>query len=189
MDYLILLAGLCAFLLAFCAIFSVWPFERKAVQSAPKEDLGRSFDFPFRNHEEIKDLPDVYAFFIILEQGYQGDNIYSFFEDNAIKFGGKGIYHRYDIDCSQSLFSIARSNYPGTFDPKTLPSEQVKGVALFMKPKLQDDPVFAFDAMVDLMLKFQKCLGGKIKDQDKRVLDRQDFSKMRTEMIESIECA
>lgn len=188
MDYFIVLAGAGAFVLALCAVMGYWPFEKKGIESVSKEDNNRSYDFPFRGGDKVKQLPDVFALFITLDKGYLGSDVLDVFDENGVMFGVKGIFHRYDIDGEECLFSVARSSHPGTFNPDTLVNESIKGLALFMKPKLQADPVCAFDAMVAFSKHVQSSLGGVIKDKDRRELSQQDLMRIRADMIESFEC-
>ncbi len=69
----------------------------------------------------------------------------------GLRYGGMKIFHRHlsDDGSGPVLFSMANLVNPGTFDLNTIKSISTPGITLFMELDEIEDPVAAFDLMIE----------------------------------------
>lgn len=90
----------------------------------------------------------------------------------GLEFGLRNIFHRKsgNKDGCPYLYSLANLYKPGSFDPLRWDILQTQGLTLFMPVPCALDPVAAFGDMAQTGKTLARLLGGKLFDQDRRLL-------------------
>ena len=104
--------------------------------------------------------------------------------DLGLIYGDMGIYHRYDRDFREVLFSVASLVEPGTFPVESMEAFACPGVVLFFQPPRVDDPLAVFENLLETCHGLAQQLGGEEWDERREVLTLKKIEQMR-ERLES----
>ena len=101
----------------------------------------------------------------------------------GFRFGELKVFQRHlnEDGSGEVLFSMANLVNPGTFDLNTIEEMTTPGVTLFMALEDLDDPVAAFDVMVDTVDTLTAELNLSVLDETRSSMTRQtlDHSRQR----------
>ena len=99
----------------------------------------------------------------------------------GLRFGDMKIFHRHTQDDGSGpvLFSMAKVVNPGTFDLKEMPEEKIPGVTLFMALDDLEDPVAAFDILIDVVDQLAVKLQLNVLDESRSSMTRQTIDHYR----------
>jgi hypothetical protein len=106
----------------------------------------------------------------------------------GLTFGPMNIFHmKNDLSPGcRHLFSLANLYAPGEFDPAGWDHFATRGLVLFMNVPCVHRPAQAFERMVSVAQALAESLGGRLEDQDGRVLTGRGIALIRAQ-IEAIE--
>jgi cell division protein ZipA len=90
-----------------------------------------------------------------------------------------GIYHRYDREYREPLFSVASLAEPGTFPIDNMESFECPGVVLFFQPTQVKDPLDVFDDLVSTCHELAVKLDGVEWDETHQPLTVDRIALMR----------
>ena len=99
----------------------------------------------------------------------------------GMRYGAMKIFHRHlsDDGSGPVLFSLANSVNPGTFDLNTMSDLEVVGVTLFMALDEIEDPVSAFNIMIDAVDNIVAELELNVMDESRSSMTRQTIDHYR----------
>jgi len=99
----------------------------------------------------------------------------------GLRYGELKIFQRHlDEDGSgEVLFSMANLVNPGTFDLKTIDQMSTPGVTLFMALDDIDDPVSAFDIMIESVDSMAAVMNLSVLDETRSSMTRQTIDHYR----------
>jgi len=99
----------------------------------------------------------------------------------GLRFGELKIFqrHLHEDGSGEVLFSMANLVNPGTFDLKTIDQITTPGVTLFMALDDIDDPVSAFDIMIESVDTMAAALGLSVLDETRSSMTRQTIDHYR----------
>jgi cell division protein ZipA len=116
---------------------------------------------------------------------FNGLDLRDTLEELKLIYGDMGIYHRYDRDYREPLFSVATLVEPGTFPIKDLENFDCPGIVLFFQPPRVDDPIAVFDDLVTTCHQLAIQLDGLEWDEKRQPLTQDKIAKMRARLKEA----
>ena len=99
----------------------------------------------------------------------------------GLRYGESKIFQRHlsEDGAGEVLFSMANLVNPGTFDLKTIDQMTTPGVTLFMALDDIEDPVSAFDIMIQSVDSMSSALGLSVLDETRSSITRQTIDHYR----------
>ena len=99
----------------------------------------------------------------------------------GLRYGAMKIFHRHlgEDGSGPVLFSLANLVNPGTFDLNTMPELEVPGVTLFMALDDIEDPVCAFNIMIEAVDSIVADLPLNVMDESRSSMTRQTIDHYR----------
>jgi cell division protein ZipA len=103
----------------------------------------------------------------------------------GLRYGAMKIFHRHSEEDGSGpvLFSMANLLNPGTFDLTTMGALQSVGVTLFMTPNELEEPVEAFDIMLETAEKLAQELQLTLKDESRSSMTKQTIDHYRQKAL------
>lgn len=103
----------------------------------------------------------------------------------GLRYGAMKIFHRHSEEDGSGpvLFSMANLLNPGTFDLTTMGAMQSEGVTLFMTPNELEEPVEAFDIMLETAEKLAQELQLTLKDESRSSMTKQTIDHYRQKAL------
>jgi len=127
------------------SIFAV--AEEKISESPPKNT------FSHQASSDSSDSPQVLVVHLVSDKGttVDGGQLLDAVLAAGLRYGGMKVFHRHlnEDGSGPVLFSMANLVNPGTFDLNTIKSITTPGVTLFMALGDIEDPVSAFELMIE----------------------------------------
>jgi len=110
------------------------------------------------------------------------------FEGCGLEYGDMDIYHRHETPDTRSpvQFSVANAVSPGTFRPDEMQDMQTPGISFFMSLPGPNDPMQAFDFMLETAQTVVRNLGGELKDEQRSVMTAQTIEHSRQRIREFV---
>jgi len=104
-----------------------------------------------------------------------------------LRFGEMSIFHRHEEANGSGAvqFSMANSVQPGVFDLDSIDDFSTPSVSFFMSVPGADNPMQAFDAMVETAQCLVKNLGGEMRDESRSVMTLQTLEHCRQRIRDS----
>jgi cell division protein ZipA len=99
--------------------------------------------------------------------------------DADLLHGDMGIFHRYDRDLKQTLFSIASLVEPGTFPMDDMADFECPGIVLFFQTARVSDPLSIYDDLVSTSRDLASRLHGIQWDERRQPLSASKIAHMR----------
>ncbi len=126
---------------------------------------------------------DVLVIHLVAAKGktLSGDDLLAASTDMGLRYGGMKIFHRHSLSDGSGpvLFSMANLVNPGTFDLNTIESINTPGVTFFMALDELQDPLTAFDLMVETTRSLADQLGLNMMDESRSSMTRQTIDHYR----------
>ncbi|MCH9697838.1 MAG: cell division protein ZipA C-terminal FtsZ-binding domain-containing protein [Gammaproteobacteria bacterium] len=157
--------------------------EIEAALKEPKPDPDRDPEsFNSAKHEQ---LPSVIVLHLLApsDSSYQGSALTDVFAKAGLRYGSMDIYHYYDYQKKQEMFSVANLREPGTI-PEQMTYFESDGLSLFMQPDTLENPLLVFDKMVECADVLYQDLGGKMLDDKHQPVTQEYLSKLRNWLID-----
>ena len=107
--------------------------------------------------------------------------------DVDLLFGDMGIFHRYDPDLTQTLFSVASLVEPGTFPIDDMDDFECPGIVLFFQTARVSDPLGTYDDLVNTSRELAQRLHGIQWDESRQPLSASKIAHMRNLLKQPIE--
>ena len=115
---------------------------------------------------------------------FSGGGLLDVFLRNGLTFGDMNIFHRTDPLTKLNVFSVASAVEPGTFDMSDMDSFSTIGVSFFLQLPGPDEPMAAFDDMLDVARDVGASLAGDLKDENLSVMTGQTIEHCRQRINE-----
>ncbi len=107
--------------------------------------------------------------------------------ENDLLYGDMGIFHRYNHDLTQSLFSVASLVEPGTFPIDDMASFECPGIILFFQTARVSDPLATYDDLVNTSRELAQQLNGIQWDETRQPLGASKIAHMRNLLKHPVE--
>ena len=116
---------------------------------------------------------------------FEGQHLLECLLDQGMTFGEMDIFHR-TSDAGKILFSSANAVAPGTFVVSEMHQIKTPAISLFMQANLLNDPLAAYDHMVEVAQNLALDLVGEVKDESRSVLTPQTIEHGRQSLVEFV---
>jgi cell division protein ZipA len=110
---------------------------------------------------------------------FNGEDLRDALVELDLIYGDMGIYHRYDREYREPLFSIASLVEPGTFPIDDMEHFECPGIVLFFQPPQVSDPLAVFDDLVNTCHELAVRLNGIEWDENRQPLTDEKIDQMR----------
>lgn len=107
--------------------------------------------------------------------------------ENDLLYGDMGIFHRYNHDLTQTLFSVASLVEPGTFPIDDMASFECPGIVLFFQTARVSDPLATYDDLVNTSRELAQQLNGIQWDETRQPLGASKIAHMRNLLKHAVE--
>ena len=110
---------------------------------------------------------------------FHGPDLKQALLDVDLLYGDMGIFHRYDPDLTQTLFSVASLVEPGTFPVDDMTHFECPGIVLFFQTARVSDPLSIYDDLVNTSRELAHRLHGIQWDETRQPLSASKIADMR----------
>lgn len=110
---------------------------------------------------------------------FTGEELRDALLDLGLVHGEMDIFHRYDRNFREPLFSVASLVRPGTFPIDEMESFSCPGVVLFFQPSKVADPLAVFDDLFETSRDLAEKLDGEEWDESRRTLTEEKIRELR----------
>lgn len=120
------------------------------------------------------------------EAAFAGEQLVRIFTACDLRFGRPGIFHRYERAHAQGAlqFSVVNAVEPGVFDLERIESFSTQGVSFFLALPGPEQPMEAFDAMLETAQVVARNLNGELRDEVHSVMTIQTLEHCRARIHE-----
>ncbi len=118
---------------------------------------------------------------------FHGPDLKQALLDVDLLFGDMGIFHRYDRDLTQTLFSVASLVEPGTFPIDEMDGFECPGIVLFFQTARVSDPLGIYDDLVNTSRELAQRLHGIQWDETRQPLSASKIAHMRNLLKQPVE--
>jgi cell division protein ZipA len=115
---------------------------------------------------------------------WNGEDLFRLLQEKELKFGDMNIFHRPEVNSRNILFSVANSLEPGTFDLSNLDQMYTPGVSIFMQLPGPQDPLAAFDEMIEVAHSIAAVMNGELRDESRNLMTSQTIAYYRQRIEE-----
>lgn len=133
-------------------------------------------------------VQDVIVVHVMAVRGelFDGQELLDVLLDNGLRYGSRKIFHRHEEadGAGKILFSMANSVNPGTFDLDDMEHFTTPGISFLIMFEDHEDPMAAFDLMMETVHAVNSALGGEIKDERRSALTRQTAEHYRQRIMD-----
>jgi cell division protein ZipA len=113
------------------------------------------------------------------DQFFKGNELKQALLENDLLYGDMGIFHRYNQDLTQTLFSVASLVEPGTFPIDDMEAFECPGIILFFQTARVSDPLETYDDLVNTSRDLAQQLHGIQWDETRQPLSQSKIAHMR----------
>jgi cell division protein ZipA len=133
--------------------------------------------------------PFIIQLSVVAGQGrtFPGEDLRDALLDLDLVHGDMGIFHRYDREYRQTLFSVASLVEPGTFPIDEMESFDSPGVVLFFQTGRVPDPLRVYDDLIATCHGLAERLGGFEWDEQRQPLTTEKIAHMRGLLEDAVE--
>ncbi|MGZ8249085.1 cell division protein ZipA C-terminal FtsZ-binding domain-containing protein [Methylomagnum sp.] len=118
---------------------------------------------------------------------FNGEDLRDALMDLDLIHGEMGIFHRFDGQFKQTLFSCASLVEPGTFPINDMESFECPGVVFFFQTAGIADPLTVYDDLVNTCQELAERLGGTTWDERRQPLSAEKIAHMRALLEDAME--
>src|SRR3990167_10282916 len=128
----------------------------------------------------IPECPEIVAIYLMAPNytPYQGYELLQSLLAVGLRYGERRAFHQYDADNCE-LFTVANAHEPGYFDLQSMGSVQCRGLIGFFVVTQHDEPLSAFDRLLDTLVQLQEELGGELFDEEHVPLTEEKIVQLR----------
>lgn len=140
-------------------------------------------------HERAQEDPEeIIALHVLARdsEGFAGEDLMHILLACDCRFGEMNIFHRYEAENAKGeiQFSIVNLVEPGVFNLEDIKSFRTPGVSFFMRLPGPQDPMMAFNAMVETSQCLVRNLNGELKDSSRSTVTQQTLEHTRERIRE-----
>ncbi len=141
-----------------------------------------------RDKAPMDPVQDVIVVHVMAARGerFDGHKLLDVLLENGLRYGSRKIFHRHEDPegAGKILFSMANSVNPGTFDLDDMDRFTTPGISFLIMFEDHEDPMAAFDLMMETVHAVSSELGGELKDEHRSALTRQTAEHYRQRIMD-----
>lgn len=147
----------------------------------PEEDAHTHHSHGDLNTEGADGAPFLIQISVVAGPGrvFRGADLMNAFMDTDLLHGDMGIFHRYDPELTQTLFSVASLVEPGSFPIEDMDAFECPGIVLFFQTARVSDPLEVYDDLVNTSRELARQLHGIQWDELRQPLTASKIAHMR----------
>jgi cell division protein ZipA len=116
---------------------------------------------------------------------FNGEELHEAMLELDLIYGDMNIYHRYDREYREPLFSVASLVEPGSFPIDHMENFHCPGIVLFFQPPQVDNPLAVFDDLINTAHELAVRLDGVEWDERRQPLSQEKILQMRQRLEEA----
>ena len=162
-------------------------YESPGQQAYVEEYIGESLEDSNQSSLNYSDDQDVFVINVEAKgEDFKGPDLLHILLACDMRYGEMNIFHRHEQanGVGPVQFSMANSVNPGVFDLDMIDGFTTRGVSFFMGVPGPEDPMKAFDYMVETAQCLVKNLGGELRDESRSVMTMQTLEHCRQRIRE-----
>jgi cell division protein ZipA len=102
------------------------------------------------------------------------------FLEEGLFYGDMKIFHRYYSHVNKSIiYSVASACEPGYFNLDNIDAYKTRGITLFMKLAFSEQPIEAYEEMLNAAQRMADKLGGELVDERHEMLTPETINRHR----------
>ncbi|HEX2585661.1 MAG TPA: cell division protein ZipA C-terminal FtsZ-binding domain-containing protein [Steroidobacteraceae bacterium] len=119
---------------------------------------------------------------LAMNESVSGEQLLAMFHAENLQHGKFNIFHRlYD---GETVFSVASLVEPGSFDLESMPSQEYRGISLFLLLPSSLPAIEAFDAMMSCAERLARITGGVVQDENCVMLLESGIERLRNKALD-----
>lgn len=162
--------------------------EAKAADAKKADESVTSFRSSRAPQPKVEYFDEFLAVYVLAKNdvGFNGADLLQILLACDLRFGKRSIFHRHEYKNGTGpvQFSMANISEPGTFDLNTIESFQTPGICFFISLPGPEDPLKAFDYMVETAKCIARNLDGELKDEARSAMTAQTLEHYRARVQE-----
>jgi cell division protein ZipA len=165
--------------------------EAPAAESEDDRDEGLASDGPREDVRMSQDnavgAPFLIQASVVARRGetFSGEELRDALLDLGLVHGEMDIFHRYDRNFREPLFSVASLVKPGTFPMDSMEAFDCPGVVFFFQPTKVADPLAVFDDLFETSRDLAEKLDGIEWDEHRQPLTEENVRSLRERVQEA----
>lgn len=146
-----------------------------------EDEIDQAIDEQQTHADEPQGAPFLIQVSVVAPQGkfFNGTDLKQALLENDLLYGDMGIFHRYNPDLTQTLFSVASLVEPGTFPIDDMESFECPGIILFFQTARVSDPLSTYDDLVNTSQDLAQQLNGIQWDETRQPLGQSKIARIR----------
>ena len=98
--------------------------------------------------------------------GFGGHELVKALADNGLRYGNDALFHKYDINSGEEVFSVVNGLEPGTFDLSDLDALSTPRIVMLLSLVNATTGLAAFSEMLDAAQDISIWLGAELRDEN-----------------------
>ncbi len=156
----------------------VEPYVAEEIVPIESTDQAQQIESPTAQLESHIDIPNIISIHLYAKEShpYNGYELLQALLSCGMRFGAQSLFHRHEkkTGIGPILFSLAACTKEGTFDLSTIGGFTTKGLVMFLKPRSVNDPVKAFELMLQTADQMISDLGGIVLNAKQQKLTKEE---------------
>lgn len=112
-------------------------------------------------------------------KGFNGQQLLENLSTAGLEFGEMNIFHLCEAGSDKILFSLANGIEPGSFDLDSMATLTTPAVSLFIELQNLDDPIAAYDLMLNTARQLATEMDGVLQDESRSALTNRTIEHWR----------
>lgn len=155
-------------------------FKRRAAHIQEQEFIDLEAQNDMHEAEQKKELPALLTIYLVSEHPIPGDELLEFLLSHNLQFDSQKIFSFSNGQAPQ--FYIASLSSPGTFNVRTMATEQFPGLSFFLQPADSASPVDDFDAMCNVLFDAKDRFNASLQSHEQGSIDLSTLRAWREEL-------
>lgn len=158
--------------------------QERSFRSEPSRAVPVSVTETQRPRDSSVGAPFLIQVSVVARRGdfFSGAELRDALLDLGLVHGEMDIFHRYDRNFREPLFSVASLVHPGTFPIDEMEDFRCPGVVLFFQPSKVSDPLAVFDDLFETSRDLAEKLDGEEWDESRRPLTEEKIRELRDQL-------
>lgn len=152
------------------------------------DDSDKAERQPKQNSSRVPQKPDLIVSFTLLskQESFNGEKLLHCMLSRGLRFGDMDIFHRHKYTSGEGpiQFSLANALKPGTFNLDDMNSFKTRAVTLFMILPGPQEPLKAYELMLETAQHLATELDGQLLDDTKSVLTQQTIQHFKEQIVD-----
>jgi len=119
---------------------------------------------------------------LAMNESVSGEQLLAMFQAENLQHGKFNIFHR--LHDGETVFSVASLVEPGSFDLESMPSQEYRGISLFLLLPCSLPAIDAFDEMISCAERLARITSGVVQDENGVMLLESGIDRLRNKALD-----